>query len=790
MKFPHFYQSKIQDKIAWLSIIQFVVVVLFIGFILNAFISRIINQEIKNNLSAITQSRASHIETYFRDSVQLLQLVTSRTAMRKSLAEYNKTGQAASLENITGIIKDAITPIPQFERICVIGLSGEVLTSTNENYCGKKVKTAPFFINGLKEEGVYFLQEEGVYKVYISGPMKLDGQTIGVGMTVLNLDYLRNIVRDRTGLGETGEVLIAFNNEAGERVYPLGKLFEDDAVALAEENEKTAYPMRSSLSGEGGYFEDTLDYRNERVVAVSEFIEMANLGLVTKIDRDEVFENSKQLFLLFVSVFVIFVLLYYFFSKKVAHFISKPIIDLQRGTEEIERGNLDYSVGTQIQDEIGQLSRSFDSMVESLKKSKAEVDKKVKEQTTEIEEKSKNLEEQKLAILNVLEDVEEEKIKTERLANDLEKFKLAVENASDQIVITDPEGIVVYGNKALTRITGYTPQEAFGKKAAVLWRVPMSREYYEHLWDVIKNQKKLFIGEIQNRRKNGELYIANISISPVLDKTGNVIYFVAIEHDITKEKEIDKAKTEFVSLASHQLRTPLSSINWYTEMLLAGDAGKLKEEQKKYLSEVAAGSQRMVDLVNALLNVSRLDLGTLMIEPESVDVPSISRSVVLELKPQVIEKKIKISESYDKDLVEYSADKKLLRIVFQNLLSNAVKYTPKKGLVKVEVGQKTKGQAFGDRKLDGDFLTILVEDHGMGIPVRQQDKIFTKMFRADNARESETEGTGLGLYIIKSIINQSGGHVWFQSEEGQGTTFYVILPLSGMKKKSGTKQLD
>ncbi|MEI6238693.1 MAG: ATP-binding protein, partial [bacterium] len=476
----------------------------------------------------------------------------------------------------------------------------------------------------------------------------------------------------------------------------------------------------------------------------------------------------------------------YIISKR----ITKPLDVLQIGVNKIQMGDLDYKVNTGTKDEIGVLSDSFNAMVMAVKKSRADIDIKVGEQTKELANKTEDLESQKLAILNVLEDVEKEKRQVEILANDLVKFKLAVENTSEQVFITDVEGMIVYSNKSIENITGFKPSEALGKKAGTLWKLPMTLDYYKNMWDIIKNQKKNYIGEIQNKRKDGEIYTARLNISPVLNDKNEVIHFVAIERDISKEKEVDKAKTEFVSLASHQLRTPLSAINWYTEMLLAGDAGPINEEQKKYLNEVATGNKRMVALVDALLNVSRLDLGTFMIEPEPVNTKEMAKSVIAELQPMIKEKKIEIKEVYGENLPIFNADQKLLRMVLQNLLSNAFKYTPALGTVSLQMRVIQKGEIFGEKVLSGASFAISVGDNGIGIPERQQDKIFSKLFRADNARESETEGTGLGLYVIKSIIDKSGGDVWFKSEENKGTTFYIILPDSGMKKREGTKKLN
>lgn len=254
---------------------------------------------------------------------------------------------------------------------------------------------------------------------------------------------------------------------------------------------------------------------------------------------------------------------------------------------------------------------------------------------------------------------------------------------------------------------------------------------------------------------------------------------VAIFRDMTKEMEIDKAKTEFVSLASHQLRTPLTSVSWYAEMLLAGDTGEMSAEQKKYVDRVYHGNRRMVELVNSLLNVSRIELGLFSIDPKPTDIVALAESIISEQKPQIGARKIEFISSLDKSIPIVSMDPNLVRMIFQNLLANAVKYTPE--------GGKIEFTLFLD---EAKNVLLKVSDTGYGIPKKQQDKIFTKLFRADNVREKDTDGTGLGLYIVKSVIEHSGGGIRFESEENKGTTFYVTLPLEGMKKKEGTRALS
>ena len=247
--------------------------------------------------------------------------------------------------------------------------------------------------------------------------------------------------------------------------------------------------------------------------------------------------------------------------------------------------------------------------------------------------------------------------------------------------------------------------------------------------------------------------------------------------DVTKERSIDRAKTELVSLASHQMRTPLSAISWYIEFLQSKDYGLLNDKQTEFVEEIFNASKRMTTLVDSLLNVSRLEMGTFSVEPVMSDIIEIAKINTSVLQSQIQLKNLKLTESYDPKIKSFLADPKLLGIIFQNLLSNAVKYTPVGGDVRLKIN---KG---------GKLLTITVSDSGVGIPKYQQPKIFTKLFRADNANKIDPTGTGLGLYIIYEIVSHSGGKVWFDSVEGKGSNFYVTYPLTGMTKKAGNKKL-
>lgn len=410
-------------------------------------------------------------------------------------------------------------------------------------------------------------------------------------------------------------------------------------------------------------------------------------------------------------------------------------------------------------------------------------------------ELGKNLEElniTKRAMLNVLEDFEAEKRK---LTTEKAKDEAIITSIGEGLVVTDVERRVTFINRAGELMVGRTLAELRGKVwpevlPAVTENGKPLTKTESPLYRAIQTVSTVSGGRgLYYSRPDGTKFpVGQTASSIVVNKKpiGGIVVF----KDITVETEVDRAKTEFVSLASHQLRTPLSTVSWYAEMLLSGDAGKLGRDQRQYVQEVYQANRRMVELVNALLNVSRLELGTFAVEPITLDLVEQVKTVTGELAHQIEGKKQKLVERYDPDLPKIKADPNLVRIIFQNLVSNAVKYTPDKGTITVAISTAKKGHDFGGKILAKDSYIIEVKDTGFGIPRKQQHLIFTKLFRADNVKEKDTDGTGLGLYIIKSIVDQVGGTIHFVSRENKGTSFFVSIPLAGMPRRVGTKRLS
>lgn len=401
-------------------------------------------------------------------------------------------------------------------------------------------------------------------------------------------------------------------------------------------------------------------------------------------------------------------------------------------------------------------------------------------QVKDMARQNERLEETQKIAFKLVKDVGKAKAEIEQ---EQAKDEALLSSIGEGIIATDRVGKIIKVNSFAMELLGLSGRSKLEGKS-VFTVVPLQDEAGK---DILLKQhpinralsqgKKVVTLDYYIVRKDGSRFPVAATITPI-DFGKVVIGTITVFRDITLEKEVNRAKTEFVSLASHQLRTPLSAITWYGEMLLDEEVGKINDKQRQYLEALYASTQRMVELVQAFLNVSRIELGTFAIEPEPTDLGKIVENVIGELQKHIQDKSLKIAKNYDPHLPLLNLAPNLMTIIFQNLISNAVKYTAEGGTIGLDI------------KCQKSDILVSVSDTGYGIPKHEQGKIFGKLFRADNVREKVPDGNGLGLYIVKAIVEQSGGKIWFESEENKGTTFYITLPLSGMKRKKGSRALS
>jgi len=224
-------------------------------------------------------------------------------------------------------------------------------------------------------------------------------------------------------------------------------------------------------------------------------------------------------------------------------------------------------------------------------------------------------------------------------------------------------------------------------------------------------------------------------------------------------------KSDFISFATHQLRTPLAGIMWLLE--LAAQDKTVSEETTSLIQDARESAERLIRMVNDLLDVTKLESGKVALSPTPTSLRELTDTVVKDVHPQLIAQKHELSVSGGEHMPSVSIDTQLFRQVIMNLVSNAIKYTPSGGKIRVEMVQRN------------GLIRWSIRDSGIGIPKRAQAQLFEKFFRADNVFAIETEGTGLGLYMVRLIMKSSGGRIWCESEEGKGSTFIFEIPAKG-----------
>ena len=328
---------------------------------------------------------------------------------------------------------------------------------------------------------------------------------------------------------------------------------------------------------------------------------------------------------------------------------------------------------------------------------------------------------------------------------------------TDGVLVFDHNKKISLINPQAENIFGVKKEEVLGKPLFQLNEFPNFKPLVSLLGGEIQEfQKKEVV-----INKNLILEVSSSHIAAGSQKAGTLI----VLHNITREKLVETMKSEFVTLAAHQLRTPTSAVKWSLRMLLDGDLGKMPEEQRKVIEEAYQTNDKAIQLLNDLLNVARIEEGKFLSKIVSSDLGGLIKSVVQTYAEEIKKKKINFSlEFSDASLPKIMLDVDKMRMALENIIDNAVRYTLPGGKIAISV-------SVGKKEIE-----VKIKDTGIGIPEDRQNKIFSKFFRAENAMKIETEGTGLGLFIAKYIVEAHDGRIWFESEPGKGSVFCLTLP--------------
>ncbi len=360
------------------------------------------------------------------------------------------------------------------------------------------------------------------------------------------------------------------------------------------------------------------------------------------------------------------------------------------------------------------------------------------------------------------------KERTQELQRQYALDRAILQNVDYGVLMVDAQGVIQMLNPAALRLIGHRRSDIIGQPVASAFTLCEGRSCLalEHhpVERCLRSGRAFRSGagdHLSIARANSENLPIVLLVSPLSEGTKK-LGAVAVFQDVSEERRIDEMKSEFITLASHQLRTPMSIVRWYVDLL--GESQELDEQQHGYITEMGIAVDRMVRLLNALLQVARLEGGNAAVDSADVDLRAAVREIVDENAAFAKQRRIAIRSSLPRGAARLWTDGTLLKVVLQNLIGNAIKYGRDGGKVRVKLS------------MTAQKACIVVEDDGYGIPRSEHAKIFQKFFRAQNIKHIDTDGNGLGLYMCKMIIDGLGGHIAFSSTEGKGTSFTIELP--------------
>lgn len=617
---------------------------------------------------------------------------------------------------------------------------GKMVYATNEAHQAKHLgrPLSELEGNAFKEgrKGIYYsdifrnTSDDNNTSMLVVAPLHdFEGKFIGVVALDKNMAEFYGSIQDAAGLGKTGETLIG--KRVGDEIMILNPLRHDPDAAMERKivvGSKVALALQMAAQGQDGAGV-TVDYRGKEVVSAWRHLPSSGWGLVVKVDESETLLPLRRLERIAVLLGIIIIATAAAAVFITSKYITKPIIELQAGTEIIGSGNLGHKVGTPANDEIGQLSRAFDRMTESLKMVTASRD---------------------------------------ELRDSENRLKSIMDNIPDIAWLKDVEYRYEAVNESFARMCGLSPEDIIGKTDLELWSTRLAEKYRADDMDIVSSGKRKVIEE-QIIGKDGRGIWAETIKSPIYNDNGRLLGTVGIARDISERKSLEQRKADFYAMVTHDIKSPLSAMLGYSELILADRSGTLDPEAREMVIAVLNSGTKLNDMVEEFLSISRLEAGKLVARP----VPSDISQTLIEaysgleggIRKKGLDLRVLIAEGLPSKVM---IDPKLVQRAVGNMLQNALNYTPSGGTITLGL------DSTADK--DNDAVVVSVSDTGPGIPAEEQDMIFEKYYRSP--RTAGTKGTGLGLAIVKAVAEAHGGRVVLESVAGKGSTFRLILPVA------------
>jgi len=707
----------IKAKLIALLLLIGLVPTLAVGTVSYITISRELNDNTANQLASTAIKQEQKVNALLQAKQEEVSKLANQYDFQLALGQYLNTGSDADRANLVKILQSKKVNVPEIQALSLADLKDKIFASTLDGVIGQKI-TDTGTTKGVTDTSVTVREDarDGINKLYITTQVSVNKKESALLSAIFRIDDIVAAAQDYTGLGTTGETVLIEKNSDGNATSLLPLRFDTDAALKANLNSLQALDHIN-----GSAYTADADYRKHKVIVVARSIGFADWVLATKIDSDEALAPTMQLqnaligIALFSSLVICIVAIYF------ARFFTEPILRIARASKLIGQGDFSARIDLRRSDEIGALGDSINAMGLSLK------------QFVQHIEAQRN------------------------------RLQVILDSTEEGIVAVDAFGIIRTANRATTMLTGLTNDHLVGRpvRDVFKWTRDLS------LFDIdYEKPGTTNYDDLQYVDPTGVTHYIKLSVTRVgSEQTNKGVQTIITVYDETKSRDLENMKIDFVSMAAHELRTPLAAIRGYLELISYKEKQiTIAPEVQKYLFQAIKSTAELGSLINNLLDVTRIERGTLTLNMARVDLAANISQSVEDAQFTARDKQIALTFAGPKEGCMVFADDIAIHEVINNLLSNAIKYTAKGG--KVNVALTTDSQSY----------RIAVKDSGMGIPKSAVGNLFTKFYRVHGGLNSGSTGTGLGLFIAKSIIERHNGTISVESQEGVGSTFTFTLP--------------
>lgn len=663
----------------------------------------------------LAQSLAEKIDDYI-DNLRgkLSFIITSQKIARMSWSEKRV------------VLKSLLETSEDFVTISIVDSKGtEIIKVYNP-----KLERKPRLLN-LREDKLFLKALRGSHDIsslyYVGNDPRLnvayplvEGQVIYI---VVTLNKLWHKIYS-TMIGRTGFAFLV-NKEGKIIAHPQKKRARnfEDATQLAI--------VQEVLSGKTLGSKEFTDERGVEMVGAYAPVKRLGWGMIVQQAKHDAYISAikmKQNAILWIIVSIFGAA---FVGLLTARGLSRPILNLIVGAGKVAEGDFTHKVVVETHDELLTLADTFNFMTQKLKEySDLQIDRIIAEKT---------------------------------------KTEAVIYSIADGIVMTDFSGRIALMNRQAQEMLQVSGEEVLGKN---LIDYIGDQRIAQSLREIIEQKEKTVVREIDLSQGPYRKFIKT-GTNIVKTEKGKNLGVVTVLHDITLEKEIEKMKDDFVHSITHDLRSPMTSIRGFAEVLLDGSAGEINEEQKEFLKIIDGSSRKLLGMINNILDVAKLETGRMKLTLKHFDPKETVERIIKIMEPQAVKSEVKLSSQGFDTFPKIRADSDMMERVIMNLVSNAIKFTPSKGNVDII------GQDFPER------IQITVVDTGQGIPPDYLDKVFDKFQQVGIGKEEKRRGTGLGLTIAKHGVEAHLGKIWVESEMGKGSRFSFWLPKKLVKNKKG-----